>query len=359
MKAADLPIPGIRLGDYPERRVVLPDTAARAGRVLLARITAWCVSAGGRGPHRRFTRNVEAARVHLATVATDEFPARVTALRANLSRQGLSDAMMTQVMALVAVACERELGLRPYVTQITAARVMLDGRLAELATGEGKTLAMALAAAVAALAGIPVHAVTANDYLVARDAARLRPLFAALGLTSGAVTQPLDAAGRRCAYACDIVYCTAKELAFDYLRDGLADAAGGSALGAPGAPLLRGLCWAMIDEADSILIDEARMPLVISRAAVDAGERAYHRHALALAGQLHVGGDFSIDHEARDAALTATGRDKIEALAAPLGAVWRNRRHREETVIARNQAIRLSLFKLERVRLSLSKPYHF
>ncbi len=146
---------------------------------------------------------------------------RLHKLRANLSRDGLTDALIAEAFTLISRACALELGKTPYDTQLLAARIMLDNRLAEMATGEGKTLAAAVCAATAALAGIPVHVITANDYLVDRDARTLTPLYRALGLSVAAVTQSMTYEQRRRAYDCDVVYCTAKELVFDYLRDGL------------------------------------------------------------------------------------------------------------------------------------------
>ena len=130
--------------------------------------------------------------------------------------RGFDHALVAEAFALIARTCSDTLGQQPYETQLMAAAIMLDGQLAEMATGEGKTIAAAVCAATAALAGVPVHVMTTNDYLVARDAETLSPLYHALGLTVGAVTQNMDQEARRQAYACDITYSTAKELAFDY-----------------------------------------------------------------------------------------------------------------------------------------------
>jgi preprotein translocase subunit SecA len=170
-----------------------------------------------------------------------------------------------------------------------------------MATGEGKTYAAGAAAAVAALAGIPVHLITANDYLVARDAAALAPWYAALGLSTGSVVAALDEAQRRTEYRADIVYCTARELVFDYLRDGLA-APGrqelvqrASALASQAtAPRLRGLCMAILDEADNVLLDEAVTPLVLSTAQANPERRAFLWQALTLARALHEEHDFNL-----------------------------------------------------------------
>lgn len=188
-----------------------------------------------------------------------------------------------------------------------------------------------------------MHVVTSNDYLVARDANALRSLYGALGLSVDAVTQDLDADRRRRAYACDIAYCTAKELAFDYLRDGVSRRRAGSELqqrvarldardAAAPATVLRGLCMAIIDEADSILIDEARVPLILSQSHGNAGERDYYGQALRLAAAMSAPRDFHVVTESRTVELTAAGREQLERDAAALDAVWRNRGHREETV---------------------------
>jgi preprotein translocase subunit SecA len=260
------------------------------------------------------------------------------------------EAALLEATCLAAQALQASLGLTPYATQLVAARVMLDGRLAEMATGEGKTVAIGLAAAVAALGGTPVHVVTANDYLAARDAAALAPFYAALGLRVGVVTQPLEQAARREAYRCDVTYCTAKELAFDYLRDGLArprhggglavrarrmldDAAGAAAGGATrGTPLLRGLCMAIIDEADTVLIDEARVPLVLSEAAGAAGDAAFLLAVLACARTLEKGEHFQLQPAQGSAVLTEAGRQRVQDCSLGGQALHANLRHQHDSV---------------------------
>jgi preprotein translocase subunit SecA len=157
--------------------------------------------------------------------------------------------------------------------QLAGGRALTGRRVVEMATGEGKTITAVLPAVAAALAGKPVHVVTVNDYLAERDANRLRPVYAALGLTVGLVKQGDDPDSRRQAYAADVTYVTNKELTFDYLKDRIATAASrGDARhkvaslfrDTRGGLLLRGLHVAIVDEADSVLIDEARTPLIIS-----------------------------------------------------------------------------------------------
>ena len=341
MKASTLPVPGILLGTYPERRVPAEDLSVSLNGRMQA-LLAPLQGLRGNG-YKRFAAKVESLGPEIAALSAEQRQVRLRNVRASLSHHGLTDPLMAQVFALVKQACTQEFGVRLYGAQLIAARIMLDNRLAEMATGEGKTLTAAVAAATAALAGIPVHVITVNDYLVARDAESLRPLYTSLGLSVGAITQPLDLAGRQQAYGCDITYCTAKELVFDYLRDSLVRgrartdlhmrAAGlGAGVSARANTLLRGLCMAIVDEADSILIDEARVPLILSETCSNAEQRGYYVQALKVAAQMQEGQDFSVDRNNMSVELTDRGRRMLEQRSAGLGAVWRNRLHREETV---------------------------
>jgi preprotein translocase subunit SecA len=313
--------------------------------------TDWLGSHARMRHWRDFAVNVRAAQVPLAALPARELAVRLPPLRARLARDGVTGDALPQVMAIVAQTCHHTLGVAPFDTQLAAAHILLQGHLAEMATGEGKTLAAALAAAIGALAGMPVHVITANDYLVQRDAAALAPLYRALGLSVGAVTQPLDRAARRAAYACDITYCTAKELVFDYLRDGLTAPRGtmleqrAAALVARGGdeaarPLLRGLQLAIVDEADSILIDEARVPLILSQPAHDATP-ALTAAAWHLSAALAPGEDCVPDAHTRGVRLTAAGRVRLLAQVDTGGGAWLNRAHCEQMVtlalVARHQ----------------------
>ncbi|MFN0159649.1 MAG: hypothetical protein ACKVQQ_00355 [Burkholderiales bacterium] len=337
-----LPTPGVVWGNYPER----PADTNPSG--VVSRLDhAWqgllrFFPAQSATSRRHFAAHALTRAAALPDCADPAWSGRLTALRANLARQGLDEANTLEAFALVAAACKRTLGLSPYATQIEAARVMLGNRLAEMATGEGKTVAVALAAAVAALGGTPVHVITANDYLAARDAATLTDFYRACGLTVDAVTQPMDRDARRRAYRADITYCNAKELVFDYLRDGLTRPRGMSDLrhrarrlaeadAVSGGPVLRGLCMAIIDEADTVLIDEAGMPLVLSQARQKPDSAAYLAPALELASTLKHGVDFELRADRR-AVLTDAGADKVGAWQAASGRYAAQRRHREETV---------------------------
>ncbi|MBL8378491.1 MAG: preprotein translocase subunit SecA [Burkholderiales bacterium] len=337
-----LPMPGVLWGDYPER------AADPAPRGIIARLDrAWqglarYASGWPAARRRRFALRVLAHATARQDCAGPDLTRHAAALRANLARQGFDEANLLEAFALAVLASEEALGFKPYATQIEAARVMLDNRLAEMATGEGKTVAVAMAAAVAALGGIPVHVITANDYLAARDARELASFYRVFGLRADAVTQPMDRAARHRAYRADITYCSAKELAFDYLRDTLCRPRGMSDLrqrarrlsasdGAAAAPVLRGLCMAIIDEADTVLIDEAGMPLVLSRGAQSADSAAFLAGALALAQTLSQDADFEVQPDRR-ATLTAAGADKVAAWPAAPGRYGEQRRHRENIV---------------------------
>jgi preprotein translocase subunit SecA len=348
MHANTLPAPGLFWGAYPERRPRRHEDLARRLASRLALPDALL-----RGRYTAFAARVAGQCRAWSADSDDTLDARLRGLRPVLARAGLRRGPLVEAFAIVAVHCQRRLGLAPFDTQISAARALLDNRLVEMATGEGKTLAVAIAAATAALAGTPVHVMTANDYLVERDAGQLGPLYAARGLTVGHVISSADAAARRAAHASDVVYCTAKEIGFDYLRDRLAGKRRGDDLrqraerlagGDAGQTLLRGLCMAIVDEADSILIDEARVPLILSRAV--AGATADHTQALALAMRLGAGRDFEVDEEGQRIRLTDAGTERLAVAAAGLPAPWGHRRHREEWVRLALSA--LHLFRRDR-----------
>jgi preprotein translocase subunit SecA len=286
---------------------------------------------------------VAAERVELAGATVDGLRRAAAELRLASRRQGLDVPVAVRAFALASVAAERTLGLRPYDVQVFGAWVLLNGMVAEMETGEGKTLTATLPAAAAALTGAAVHVITVNDYLAARDAATMRPLFAALGLSVGAVVNGQDAETRRAAYACDIAYCTNKELVFDYLRDRLAlgtrdhatrlrlERIAGERRAASGV-LLRGLCYAVVDEADSVLVDEARTPLVIASREPSGSELETYRAALALARRLQRGPDFEVDARERAVRLSPEGRGKLLALSDGLPPTLQSARWREALV---------------------------
>jgi preprotein translocase subunit SecA len=214
------------------------------------------------------------------------------------------DQTLIDIFALVREASRRAIGLDPFDVQMIAGAVMAAGGIAELPTGEGKTLAAVFPACLHALAGRGVHVLTFNDYLARRDAAWMGPIYRLLGLSVSCVQEGMAPPGKRAAYAADITYATAKEAGFDFLRDGIAYET---------ADLVhRPFHYALVDEADSILIDEARIPLVISgvedRASWDS------RHLATVIRLLVEGRDFETDSERRNVFLTDAGIGRVESL---------------------------------------------
>jgi len=284
----------------------------------------------------------------LAQASDDELRCRVNKLRHLLRHQGLKKELVAMSFALVREISFRHLGMRHYPTQLMGGWAILNGMVAEMETGEGKTLLATLPACTAALAGIPVHIITVNDYLAGRDAQLMSPVYTALGLTVGAALADTDINERRNAYRCDITYCTNKQVAFDYLRDRLllkrysshlalklADANQANQL--QDKLLLRGLCFAIVDEADSILVDEAVTPLIISRPGDTNRKQEIYERALEFARILDMGVDYRMHLGERSIELTANGSERLKHLCVDAQGLWSNTRYREEFV---SQALR-------------------
>jgi preprotein translocase subunit SecA len=334
-----VPIPR---GAYPERADPrlgwLDEQGERAAGAVLRR-----TKASGRG-RRQLVKRAAALEAEMGALADRELRTNAAALRLALRRDGFREDHVARCFALVREAARRTTGERPYDVQLLGGGALLRGMVAEMETGEGKTLAATLPACCAALAGIPVHVITVNDYLVGRDAENMGPIYEALGLAVGAVVHGMGVDERRASYACDVTYVSNKELAFDYLKDRLV-------LGRhqPRARLqlerlregksradrllLRGLCYGIVDEADSVLIDEARTPLIISgRGEQDGLEHEIYRRAIALAEQLTEGRDFRIDWRERRVRLTLPGEARLRQLTRNLGGLWSGRHRAEEFV---------------------------
>lgn len=264
-------------------------------------------------------------------------------IRLRFMRNGLTDETIARSFALIREISYRSLGLKHHPVQLIGGYMLLHGRLAEMNTGEGKTLTALLPAATAALAGVPVHVVTVNDYLAKRDAEHLKTVYEALGISVGLVEHGQDPSTRRAAYACDVAYCTNKELAFDYLRDTitlrgkksrarvLVDQAIGDANGTPQF-FLRGLHFAIVDEADSVLVDEARTPLIISREVEDSVAAETYQAALKVAMNLRAGEHYHLTPKERQIHLSPLGHRVVTESASASGGVWAARRGRLELV---------------------------
>ncbi|MEO0465135.1 MAG: DEAD/DEAH box helicase [Pseudomonadota bacterium] len=275
---------------------------------------------------------------------------RLDEVRARLVRGGLNGAAMCEAVALVREGIRRSLGMRPHDVQVRAALILLDCALAEMATGEGKSLVAVLAAATAGLARIPAHVVTVNDYLAERDLQEMQPLFDWLGLRVGCILHEATPDERREIYARDVVYASNKEISFDYLRDTLRMSGGEGNLrlklrrlenDMDRRPVMRGLHFAIVDEADSVLVDDARTPLILSRETDVAEEASWAETAHGLAMRLREGAHYDIRHERRLIELTDLGKDRLSDVAAGLGPLWQNRVQREQAVC---QALSARLF---------------
>jgi preprotein translocase subunit SecA len=289
---------------------------------------------------RAFLRMTNALEDGVRTHADAELRPRLDDVVRQIRKEGFSDRALASAFALVREASRRTLGMRHHDVQLLAGRALLRGRLAEMSTGEGKTLAATLAAVTAAVTGAAVHVVTVNDYLAERDAEHNRRLFELLGLSVGVVLQDMEVPKRREAYACDITYVSNKELTFDYLKDCIAlgeasltqqrlrELAGGRR-GEPS--ILRGLHVAIIDEADSVLIDEAGTPLIISETLPDDLDPAIYSQSIALAGSLRTGIDFVLG-EHRDIWLTPRGKQAVREASAGYGGLWQSPLWREEFI---------------------------
>jgi len=259
----------------------------------------------------------------LQVLSDRQLRARARSMRVRLRRRGFTPELAGEAFALVREAASRTLGRRHYETQLMAGWGLLQGHLVEMATGEGKTFAATLPACTVALAGYPVHVITVNDYLAARDAEEMQPLYAFLGLDVGVVIQGRTPSERRAAYACAITYCTNKELAFDYLRDRVAVAQRSSQLHLAldrlrglaetrDSLVLRGLHFAIVDEADSVFIDEARTPLILSAPSPVREDAQRCQQALELAQQLKPGEHYVLEMAERRVVLRDAGRDYLQ-----------------------------------------------
>src|ERR1700737_4256072 len=229
-----------------------------------------------------------------------EWKARLSAIEEDEARAEAMDEVMPEVFALVREAGRRTLGQRHFDVQLVGGIVLHSGKIAEMKTGEGKTLVATLPAVLNALTGRGVHIVTVNDYLARRDAEWMSPIYRALGLSVGVIVHDLSDAERRAAYGADITYGTNNEFGFDYLRDNMKfDLV---------ECVQRGHQFGIVDEVDSILIDEARTPLIISGPAEESTDKYYRIDK--IIPKLIQDIDYTVDEKHRTATLTEEGETK-------------------------------------------------
>lgn len=317
MKALQMPTNDLAFGLYPQRATTGP---APAWETLIEFATSRPDRYAELPPE--FSLAFDSEAISCNGLGTDELLDHIGRLGSRLRRDGLCPRLVGQAAATIAELMFRQIGQRPFKQQVIAAWHLLSGQLVEMQTGEGKSLAAGLAAVIGASAGASVFVLTANDYLVARDQELLAPVFSAIGLTTAAITNESVPQIRPQLWRADIVYSTAQELGFDYLRDhsrtkGQRDPAWQRASQIAGsevadAPILPGLCFCIVDEADALLLDEAGVPLILAIYQGSLDVPAYRR-VFSLAETLHEGRDFQVDLSRRRARLTPQGLERIEA----------------------------------------------
>ncbi len=267
---------------------------------------------------RQYAERVKKANQFAAALAAesaDELRNRTDKLRARLVAGETLDDILPEAFATAREAATRAVGMRPFDVQLIGGMVLHDGKISEMRTGEGKTLVATLPVFLNALAGKGVHVVTVNEYLAQRDAEWMGPVYRVLGLSVGVITSGQSPADKRAAYACDVTYGTNNEFGFDYLRDNLAARLEDR--------VQRGQHFAIVDEVDSILIDEARTPLIISGPAEESTELYVKIDALVprfRRQETEEGeGDFFADEKTRQVHLSESGFEKAEEFMQEAG----------------------------------------
>ncbi|MFP4335646.1 MAG: preprotein translocase subunit SecA [Wenzhouxiangella sp.] len=260
---------------------------------------------------------INALEPEFQALSDADLKARTDQLRQRHADGQSLDDLLPEAFAAVREASVRTMGMRHFDVQLIGGIVLHQGRIAEMKTGEGKTLMATLAVYLNAIADRGVHVVTVNDYLARRDAAWMKPIYDALGLTVGVSVPGLSPTEKRQAYAADVTYGTNNELGFDYLRDNMAFSLE--------QKVQRGQAFAIVDEVDSILIDEARTPLIISGPA-DEGPEVYIRinrivPFLDRQAEEDGPGDFSVDEKSRQVYLTEDGMAKVGRLMSEAGLI--------------------------------------
>ena len=267
--------------------------------------------------YRRQVAAINKLEPAMEALSDAELQAKTQEFRDRIAKGATTDELLTEAFAVVREASKRVLGMRHFDVQLIGGMVLNDGKIAEMRTGEGKTLTATLAVYLNALAGKGVHVVTVNDYLASRDADWMGRLYHWLGLSVGKILSQQDTAVKKEAYATDITYGTNNEFGFDYLRDNMEYDVS--------ARRQRGLYFAIVDEVDSILIDEARTPLIISGPADDNTDlylRINEIPPLLTRQQEEKGeGDYWVDEKAHQVYISESGHVKLEKILAERGLV--------------------------------------
>ncbi len=264
---------------------------------------------------RRIVAQINAMEPGIQALTDAQLQAKMSEFRGRVAQGSSLDSMLPEVFAIVREASRRIMGMRHFDVQLIGGMVLHEGRIAEMRTGEGKTLMATLPACLNGLSGKGVHVITVNDYLAKRDANWMKPLYEFLGLSVGVVVPDMAHEDKRAAYAADITYGTNNEFGFDYLRDNMAFSLA--------EKMQRNLNFAVVDEVDSILIDEARTPLIISGPAEESSDLYGKINQLVpklRKQEVEDGpGDYSVEEKQKQVYLTEAGHEHVEQLLSSAG----------------------------------------
>lgn len=299
---------------------------------------------------KKFIEKANSLDPQLKTFSNELLVKKLRVKRKFIFHEGFTSDIIAECFAIIREMSFRELGLKHYDVQLTGGWILLNGKIAEMETGEGKTLTATLPACTMAITGIPVHIITVNDYLAKRDAEKMAPLYNAFGFSVGLIQEGMSPEERKKEYACDITYCTNKELIFDYLKDRITigNQSGYTKLKMENIfseqskidkLILRGLCFGIVDEADSVLADEARVPAIISSESKNNGEEDSIIKAYEIAQLLDKEIDYKITAEKHLIEFTEYGLEHLSLLTDSLTGIWLRKKWREEMVLQALTAI--------------------
>jgi preprotein translocase subunit SecA len=252
----------------------------------------------------RIVQEINDLEPSIQALDDDQLKAKTDEFREKLSQEATLDDILPDVFAVVREAAKRTVQMRPFDVQLIGGLVLHEGCIAEMKTGEGKTLAATLPLYLNALSGKGAHLVTVNDYLARRDANWMGPIYNFLGMSVGVIVHGMDDQERKDAYSADITYGTNNEFGFDYLRDNMKFTLDDY--------VQRDFNYAIVDEVDSILVDEARTPLIISGASEESTDKYYRINQ--IIPKLHAESDYTIDEKSRTVVLTEEGVSRVEGL---------------------------------------------
>ncbi|MCF8721415.1 preprotein translocase subunit SecA [Nitrospina gracilis] len=342
--------PGVASGLYPEKQ--------KKHEGWLDGTWRWLVQ--HRGPQSllpppeayRFLEQVTRLKEEFRGLTEKEIRKEARGFRSPLHRQGFQSYYVARSFALVVEWFARNENVSPGDSEVLAGWGLIHQRAVESGEANDNAVSIALAAITAALAGLPVHVITATDYLVRRHASRLSRICGTLGVSVGQVVAGMDVPARQEQYRADITFTTHKQVAFDYLRDHLASEGRRSRLhlhlgrlnGAEDRErslVLRGLCFGIIDDLDTVLIDDARAPLLISRNTDLPGARQVYEKALELSALLHAGMDFEIDNMRNHVRLTSSGRIHVAQITESLGGMWSGMERSQDLITQALTAVHL------------------